>query len=319
MNTSIGFSLNLPRGWSVPSNNDDDPHLINCAGHDGFEVHNSNNASWLYASQYEEYSHPRETETIKIFNDLIPNAIVREFRVINPEEGGSWPHWSIILFEKEKQAFFFASEKKIDQYPFMSTFKLLGNAGTSTSPDTVANQNKSYAYLFEGNRNANTSNIVGYFGNGAFAWYVPDWLVTNWKMVSYGSQGMVFVPLVRDDPNYFTDISFTVSSSTELYNAENLYQTRLDTARKSDLILHEVLLNQHEGDMISMQIETDTRIYHIIDMDGDGIHMRDAYYIDGNGKTVVIMLEAKSDIFPQFTDKIRNMVEGIGELKSSQG
>ena len=193
--------------------------------------------------------------------------------------------------------------------------------GTSTSSvRSGAEQNgKSYAYLFQGKREAMTSNIVGYFANGAFVWYVPDWLVTNWKMVPYGPQGMVFTPLVRDDPNNFSDISFSVASSTELYNADNLYQTRLDTALKSDLISHEVLLNQHEGDTISMQIETNTRIYHIIDRDADGIHMRDAYYMDGNGKTLVIMFEAKSEIFSQFTDKIRNMVEGIGELKIPQG
>jgi len=194
--------------------------------------------------------------------------------------------------------------------------------GTSTSSvrsGAEQNGSKSYAYLFQGKREAMTSNIVGYFANGAFVWYVPDWLVTNWKMVPYGPQGMVFTPLVRDDPNNFSDISFSVASSTELYNADNLYQTRLDTALKSDLISHEVLLNQHEGDTISMQIETNTRIYHIIDRDADGIHMRDAYYMDGNGKTLVIMFEAKSEIFSQFTDKIRNMVEGIGELKIPQG
>ncbi|MDE2038299.1 MAG: hypothetical protein KGI69_03720 [Patescibacteria group bacterium] len=194
-----------------------------------------------------------------------------------------------------------------------------GDTAASASSSADESKARSYAYLFQGKREAMTSNIVGYFGGGAFAWYVPDWLAANWKMVPYGSRGMVFVPLVRDDPNDFSDISFTVSSSTELNNAENLYQTRLDTALKSDLVLNEVLLDQQKDDTISMRVETDTRIYHIIDMDGDGIHMRDAYYMDGNGKTLVIMFEAKSDIFPQFTDHIRSMVEGIGELKPPQG
>ena len=71
--------------------------------------------------------------------------------------------------------------------------------------------------------------------------------------------------------------------------------------------------------MIKLIIETDTRIYHIIDRDADGIHTRDTYYMDGNGKTLVITFEAKSSIFSQFTDKIRDMVEGIGETKSPQG
>lgn len=213
-----------------------------------------------------------------------------------------------------------SSEPVVDQI-----IKPLATTTTTIEIRTIVSTSspRSYAYLFEGKREAMTSNIVGYFGGGAFAWYVPDWLVTNWRMTSYDT-GMVFIPLVRDNPADFGDISFTLSTSTELYNAENLYQTRLDTILKSDLISNEVLLNKlgsakTVGPEINLQIETDTRIYHIIDMDGDGIHMRDSYYMDGNAKTLVIMIEAKSEVFPQFTDKIRDMVEGIGELKSPQG
>ena len=130
---------------------------------------------------------------------------------------------------------------------------------------------------------------------------------------------MVFTPLVREDPTDFTDISFTVSTSTESNNAQNLYETRLGTMRKSDLVLNEVVLNKHADGTLRMQIETDTRIYHIVDLDSDGIHTRDSYYIDGKDRTLVVMFEARSEIFGEFANKIRNMVEGIGELKVPQG
>ena len=186
---------------------------------------------------------------------------------------------------------------------------------------TIATSTPSQVYsdLFVGKREVMTSNVVGYIDYGAFAWYVPDWLLTNWSLSEGGAKGMVFTPKVRNNPDDFTDISFDFASSTELYNAENLYQTRLDTASKSDIISDEVLLNKNANDMIKLIIETDTRIYHIIDRDADGIHTRDTYYMDGNGKTLVITFEAKSSIFSQFTDKIRDMVEGIGDTKSPQG
>ena len=198
-----------------------------------------------------------------------------------------------------------------------STFvNIVEPVATPAATTTVAQQ---YSDLFVAKRENMTSNIVGYFGYGAFAWYVPDWLITKWKMSSHDNGSMTFTPQVRNNPDDFSDITFTIATSTELFNANNLYQSKLDAVSKSDLVSNEVLLNKNEDDMIKLQLETDTRIYHVIYKDTDGIHTIDTYFIDGNGKTVVITFKAKSEIFSQFTDKIRDMVEGIGEAKSPQG
>lgn len=123
-NTAIGFSLYLSKGWIVPSKDSDDPHSVNCSTRDSFEIHSWIGASQLYEDEYKEYLQPKGSKTVKIYTDLIPDAIVREFIVINPEEV-SWPHWSTILFKNEKKAYFFGSMKSPDQYPFLSSFKLL--------------------------------------------------------------------------------------------------------------------------------------------------------------------------------------------------
>ena len=189
----------------------------------------------------------------------------------------------------------------------------------SVSASTTENQIKSFSYLFEYKREPNTSNIVGYFGRGAFAWYVPDWLLNNWEMKQFKDQGMEFDPKIRDDIEDFSNITFDVSTSTELLNAENLAYTEQSNIPKDEIITNEVLLNKHAGDMISMQIETDTRIYHITAYTRDFRRITDMYFMDGNGKTLEVVFEARSEFFPQFADRIRDLVEGIGELKPPQG
>jgi len=193
-----------------------------------------------------------------------------------------------------------------------------------TQPEPAESQTMSYAYLFEVNREMNTSNIVGYFAHGAFAWYVPDWLVSNWEMKTFRTEGMIFSPKVRATPvsgqQYdFSDIEFDVSTSTEINNAENLYLTMLNNIPKDEIIINEVVLNKSTIDMISIQMENSTRIYHITAYTRDFKRISDLYFMDGNGKTLDLRFETKADIFPQFSNKIRDMVEGIGELKSPQG
>jgi hypothetical protein len=188
-----------------------------------------------------------------------------------------------------------------------------GNTTASPSP-------ASYAYLFTSQREANTSNIVGYFGYGSFAWYVPDWLVQNWTLQSSKtSQDMTFVPNQRSNATDFSDIVFTVSTSTELNNAASLYDAAVASAGPSHVavLVNEVVLNKHSADTLKLMIGTDTRIYHTEVSDGGQI--RDTYYLDGNNKTLMVTFSARADIFDQFSDHIRNMVEGIGEAKAPQG
>lgn len=197
----------------------------------------------------------------------------------------------------------------------------IGTVASSTLQNFDRGQ---YSYLFEANRELNTTNIVGYFAHGAFAWYVPDWLVNNWEMKPFRSEGMIFSPKVRVTPaagqQYdFSDIEFDVSTSTELINAYALYLTLLNDIPKDEIIISEVLLNKSATDMISIQMENSTRIYHITAYTRDFERITDIYFMDGNGKTLDLRFEAKASIFSQFSDKIRDMVEGVGELKSPQG
>ena len=178
---------------------------------------------------------------------------------------------------------------------------------------------RSYAYLFEEERRSMTSNIVGYFGYGAFAWYVPDWLANNWDMSKFGEQGMVFKPKIRENADDFSDIILEVSTSTELNNAENLVYTKRLNIPKDEIIINEVLLNKHTGDVLGIIIETNTRIYHLVTYTGNFRRITDMYFMDGNGKTLQVTFETKAEIFSEFSNKIRNLVEGIGELKSPQG
>ena len=176
-----------------------------------------------------------------------------------------------------------------------------------------------FSYLFKENREPMTGNIVGYFGSGAFAWYVPDWLAENWTIskASKTDENMTITPKVRQDATDFSDIVFTVRPSTETFNALGLYDQDRKSVLASTLIINEVLLNKPTEGETTIVMENDTRIYHIQETMADRI--RDVYYIDGNGKTLVINFDAKATVYPQFSTKIRNMVEGIGELIAPQG
>lgn len=200
----------------------------------------------------------------------------------------------------------------------------------STITETISGSNDSrniegsYSYLFEENEESNTSNIVGYFAHGAFAWYVPNWLVNNWEMKPFRTEGMMFSPKVRATPlpgqQYdFSDIEFDISTSTELNNAYNFYLTTLNSIPKDEVIINEILLNKSTMDMVNIQMENNTRIYHITAYTRDFKRITDIYFMDGNGKTLDLRIETKKEIFSQFSNKIRDMVEGIGELKAPQG
>jgi hypothetical protein len=73
--------------------------------------------------EYEEYLNPKYTKTLNVYTNLVPGAIVREYKIINPE-GDGWPHWVVLLFTQEKVAYFFASQHPVGEYSFLSTFRL---------------------------------------------------------------------------------------------------------------------------------------------------------------------------------------------------
>ena len=124
INNSLKFSITVPVGWSMPISEDYDPHFGNCKTDDGFEIQSSQSPSELFASEYSEYLKPTKTRTIKINNELVTDAIVREYQDIDPG-GDPWPYSNVILFPAQKVAYYFLSQKSIESYQFISSFALL--------------------------------------------------------------------------------------------------------------------------------------------------------------------------------------------------
>ncbi len=208
---------------------------------------------------------------------------------------------------------------RVRRVPVSSSTDSIPPTTTVNSPNQNINTNP-YSYLFEEKKDANTSNIVGYFAYGAFIWYVPNWLVSNWDMKPFRSEGMIFSPKIRENYDEFSDIIFSVSTSTESNNAENVYLTIFNSIPKDEIIINEILLSKGNSDgIINIQMENNTRIYHITAYTRDFKHISDLYFMDGNGKTLDLRFEARTDVFDYFSYKIRDMVEGIGGFKVPQG
>jgi hypothetical protein len=179
----------------------------------------------------------------------------------------------------------------------------------------------SYSYLFAAHPEPHTGNIVGYFAGGAFGWYVPDWLFENWTgpgSTTTPDGSMVFAPKTKSpsDPA-LSPITFTVKPSSETFNAASLYDDALNSHDSTKIIINEILLSKHGEGGTTIVMETGTRIYHV-QKEFSGT-IEDLYFIDGNGKTLELSFVSDADIFPQFSEKIRDLVEGIGEIKPIQG
>lgn len=177
------------------------------------------------------------------------------------------------------------------------------------------NINTSLDYLFDnGVNDPKYSNIVGYFAQGAFAFYIPEWLVKNWNLKDVPeSEDMYFTPKELVAKNTVSDITITVRNSTETLNAETLFENE----KKNSLVISEILLSKHTDGGIKIIMEDSTRIYHIQKEVNERVY--DSYYIDGNNKTVMVQFSSDKENFSKYSTKIRDFVEGIGELKAIQG
>lgn len=158
------------------------------------------------------------------------------------------------------------------------------------------------------------SNVVGYFARGAFAWYVPGWLEEDWFINNNANdEGMTITPKKPITNSPISDIVLTVSTSTETFNAATLFEFQKENA----LITSEVLLNKHTEGGVTILIETNTRIYHVQKEVGERIV--DLYFMDGNNMTLSVSFSALKEYFPAVAPKIREMIQGIGEVKGPQG
>ena len=176
-------------------------------------------------------------------------------------------------------------------------------------------ENISISKLFQSSTTSEQySNIVGTFANESFAWYVPAWLIDNWEMKQDDSKGIniTFTPKIADQKK-ISPITFYIEPSTENFNAATMYEEE----SKNKFLLKEILLSQHKEGTLQILIEPETRIYHIQKEDTNAIS--DLYMMDGNGYTLRVFFWADKEIFPLYANKIRDMVEGIGEVKAPKG
>ncbi len=131
-NDKLGFSITMPQDWFVPSFNNTDPHFYNCQRGNNtgpsFELQGGTTAQdreGLFDMAYEEYQNGLVKNSIQIYSNLIPNAIVFRQDPEEEPEGDGWPHWAKIIFVNERLAFTFSSWAEIDKNSFIGTFKIL--------------------------------------------------------------------------------------------------------------------------------------------------------------------------------------------------
>ena len=187
--------------------------------------------------------------------------------------------------------------------------------------DTNSNSVSDIADLFSADPTDPNNNIVGHFAYGSFYWYVPDWVAQKWEVNdNENGMGMKISPKnVSEKDLGISDITIAVNYSNETYNAITLYEEDRQS-NEGELVMDEVFLNSHRStpSAISINVETNTRIYHVVrNVDGE-IH--DRYYIDGtNGRTAYISFFADEEAYAMYGNKIKQMVEGIGAGRAEQG
>lgn len=184
------------------------------------------------------------------------------------------------------------------------------NVSTTTTNDRVTNaipqeEISSIDVFTAPVRPSNISNVVGYFGDGAFTMYVPDWLSENWRFdTDKGGSVTTFSPKV-DIPNKdFSNIVITVLSTIEFFNAESLYEKDKKDALNAELILNE---------------GSDMRVYHIEKRAIGSDFINETFYVDGKGKTAVITFSASEKNYFKYSSKVKEFIKGLGKSSAPRG
>lgn len=159
-------------------------------------------------------------------------------------------------------------------------------------------------------RSNNQSNVVGYIAGGAFIFnHLPDWIVENWKTTNKGGDMITFTPKEEITDRDFSDIVMEIATTTEQFNADYLYSaySKAQGMNAGRLLIAEIFFNS----------VGDTRVHHVQRLFGTGIE--DTFYIDGNGKTVMITFKASPDNYVRYGAKIKEFVQSIGKGGTPQG
>ncbi|MBI5126433.1 MAG: hypothetical protein HZA80_01550 [Candidatus Taylorbacteria bacterium] len=121
INTKLGYSIEIPKGWYVAPTDDNDPRMYNC---DNVEGGSSFGIYTTYANAYYDYEKELATTKEKVYTDLIPGAIVIKHNMENLEHA-PWGYIYTIVYKKEKKVFSLIVPGNIEESTVLPTLKLI--------------------------------------------------------------------------------------------------------------------------------------------------------------------------------------------------
>ena len=176
-----------------------------------------------------------------------------------------------------------------------------------TSPPPTS---PSYVFdsVFDSEPRAGKSNVVGYFASGAFVTDLPEWISQNWMSPESAPDTVIFTPRDTIASRDFSDITIVSRDTSEIYNAEYLFEdNKLHARGEGKLVNSEVILNE----------TSDMRIYHIERSLLGMIYS--TYYIDGNGKTAEITFSASEATYFPYSSKVKEFIRGLSKGGEPRG
>jgi transglutaminase-like putative cysteine protease len=191
-----------------------------------------------------------------------------------------------------------------DVFTQEATSTIESSRATSSRADSFGPMTK---YFEAPPSNREISGVTGYFARGAFFTYLPGWMSEGWAISPDGSDDVVtFYPRDSVGARDFSDIVMTFGDSTESFNSNWLFES--ERATYDDSVLQsEVILS--DGDNL--------RIYHIEKSIGEDI--ADVYYIDGNGKTMIVRFSSSKRNYYYYGPKIKEFLRGLTLSKGPRG
>lgn len=151
----------------------------------------------------------------------------------------------------------------------------------------------------EGPRNSNTSNVVGYFANGAFLIEVPEWIVQGWSIDTSTDQNtMTISPRSSIENRDFSDIVVTHEPTSETFNAEYLYDLEPKVGHRP-VVNKEIFFND----------TLDMRVYLIETQLADTMFA--TFFVDGKGKTAKVIFSANKTNYYYYVWKVRQFLKSL--------
>jgi len=190
-------------------------------------------------------------------------------------------------------------------------------ASVSPASKTLSNSGKDYRYLFiDPPRQPGYSNAVGYIGY-TFVLYLPDWLSSGkWRSSSEKESTReyavnLFSPMEDIQDRDFSDIRVESRVSSEIYNAEYLYNIKkkqLQEGPKAEESYTFEFFYSEKGNLL---------IYHIQKRTISNID--DTYYLNSGGRTAKITFSAAGSNKEFYSQKVLEFMMGFVNENTPQG